>query len=282
MRCMIYEQLENKFDGIPFTTFCREHCAGDLGRDVKNLPHMHKAVETLLVLDGKAEFYSDGVLYKIKKGDIVFVPPYTVHNATVFDSCAFSHICLCFQMDLINDKELFHSLENGVLTVTPLIRGEKYANCIKNAYKAHREKRNGWRLACIGNMSLFFSYLEADGFITSPKAVAESTRCKKIFGYITDNYAKSILTSDIADLLHMNESYFCRFFKKSFGCPFGEYLNLYRLEKSKNRLKSTDMPVTEISHGVGFNSFSYYSKKFKEYTGVTPSEYRKKNKGTEK
>ena len=94
--------------------------------------------------------------------------------------------------------------------------------------------------------------------------------------YINKNYENNITSTDITTKLFINNSYFCRLFKKNFGSCFQNYLNMYRLEKSTVILKTTDLSVSEISQTVGFNSISYYSKLFKEIYGCSPSVYRKR------
>ena len=63
-------------------------------------------------------------------------------------------------------------------------------------------------------------------------------------------------------------------FKKETGQTFINYLNNYKIEKSKNLLENTNMTLLDISLEVGFNNQSYYSTIFKKYTNMTPQEYR--------
>ena len=63
-------------------------------------------------------------------------------------------------------------------------------------------------------------------------------------------------------------------FKKETGQTFINYLNNYKIERSKDLLKNTNMTLLDISLEVGFNNQSYYSTIFKKYTNMTPHEYR--------
>ena len=63
-------------------------------------------------------------------------------------------------------------------------------------------------------------------------------------------------------------------FKKETGQTFINYLNNYKIERSKDLLKNTNMTLLDISLEVGFNNQSYYSTIFKKYTNMTPQEYR--------
>ena len=54
-----------------------------------------------------------------------------------------------------------------------------------------------------------------------------------------------------------------------------EYINDFRMEKAKYLLTHSDAPVTEIAMQVGFNSTSYFIKKFQQSNKVSPHKYRK-------
>lgn len=56
----------------------------------------------------------------------------------------------------------------------------------------------------------------------------------------------------------------------------GNYILDVKVEKAKEMLKGADMTVSEVSLAVGYDNFSYFSKLFKDRTGVSPKEYRKK------
>lgn len=93
--------------------------------------------------------------------------------------------------------------------------------------------------------------------------------------YIINNYNQSIKISDIADMLHISKYYFIKIFKNYTGTTPYEFLINYRINTSKELLKSTEMPVTEIAESVGFPDSSSFIRSFKKTTGLTPLQYRK-------
>lgn len=92
--------------------------------------------------------------------------------------------------------------------------------------------------------------------------------------YIQLHYHKPITLKEVANLVYLSPSYFSRLFKEVAGKTFVEYLNDYRLEKSKQLLKMTSMPMDAIGSMTGFASATYFSTSFKKKEGQTPSEYR--------
>ena len=124
---------------------------------------------------------------------------------------------------------------------------------------------------------MFFATLLEHGEIYHKSSPSNKSIYYQIIDYIAHNFTSNITSAHIANALHMNNSYFCRLFRKNFGYCFQNYLCMYRIEKSKPLLKYTEQSISEIAYSVGFNSFSYYSKKFKEFTSLTPREYRNNN-----
>ena len=101
---------------------------------------------------------------------------------------------------------------------------------------------------------------------------------KTALTYIKENYRNKIYVRDLAELVGMNEQYFCRFFKKALGRPPIEYINEYRIKHVLYDLRETDMPVTEISLECGYNNLGNFLREFRKQTGTTPLQYRKQSR----
>lgn len=78
----------------------------------------------------------------------------------------------------------------------------------------------------------------------------------------------------LADKCHVSIAYMSYLIKKELNQSFSEYLWELRLKKAKELLSSTDMPIDEISVAVGYLNSSSFRRKFKQETGLTPSQYR--------
>lgn len=95
--------------------------------------------------------------------------------------------------------------------------------------------------------------------------------------YIDANYHKDLDLSSVAELAAMNSSYFSSQFKKRTGLPFSSYVQKLRLEKAKDLLINSNQKLYEISESIGISNVKYFCKIFKEYTGMTPTEYKKQH-----
>jgi two-component system response regulator YesN len=78
----------------------------------------------------------------------------------------------------------------------------------------------------------------------------------------------------IAETIDMSPAYLGRIFKKATMKSVPDYLNEYRMEKAKEFLGATSLPIEEISQKTGYNNSTYFYKVFKKYNGITPNEYR--------
>lgn len=92
--------------------------------------------------------------------------------------------------------------------------------------------------------------------------------------YIEKNYPDEIRLSHIADFLHRAPSYLSTKFKAAEGCSFTEYLISYRMDKAAALLRDSESSLVHIADAVGYRDYAQFSKMFKKYKGVSPSDYR--------
>lgn len=96
-----------------------------------------------------------------------------------------------------------------------------------------------------------------------------------VIKHITKNHAQSIRIETLAEMVHLSVSQFDRRFKKLFHVSPVRYINKVRLNAACQALSQTDATITQIAHDVGFYDHSYFTKKFTEQIGLTPSDYRR-------
>ena len=97
---------------------------------------------------------------------------------------------------------------------------------------------------------------------------------KKAIDYIHSNYMKDITLENASTYTNLSKSYFSQVFKKETNENFVVYLTKLRIEKAKSLLAETDFKIYDISARVGIDNYRYFTKIFKEITGLTPVEYR--------
>lgn len=131
-------------------------------------------------------------------------------------------------------------------------------------------------LEILRDLSLSNNYkvLNANGFlmVASPQ---DNDRLNKVLNYVKENFKEPIPLPEISDIVHMTEPSFCRYFKKITDKTFTQFLNEYRLVHASKLLSERVISITEVCYESGFNNYSHFVKQFKNFTGKSPSDYRK-------
>lgn len=104
---------------------------------------------------------------------------------------------------------------------------------------------------------------------------------RKVINEIIDevklNLQHNITLKDIADKYFFSPNYLGQLFKETTGRNFSEYIIMLRMEKASELLRKTNAKVYEIADQVGYRYLPYFSKQFKEWSGMSPLEYRRKH-----
>ncbi|MCR5033363.1 MAG: response regulator [Lachnospiraceae bacterium] len=94
---------------------------------------------------------------------------------------------------------------------------------------------------------------------------------------ITTRYSDNIRISDFAEKYFFSREYLSKLYKSRYGLGIYEDLSRVRMERAKALLKDPAIRIQDIAARVGFPDNNYFSKAFRKFTGLTPSEYRKAN-----
>lgn len=99
--------------------------------------------------------------------------------------------------------------------------------------------------------------------------------------YILNNINKKISLEEISLYLNISRSYFSRIFKEKTSISFTDYVNKAKIKQAKNILTETDKSINEIAQELGYSNQFYFSRTFKKFEKITPSQYRRLNKKIE-
>ncbi|MBR5510111.1 MAG: response regulator [Lachnospiraceae bacterium] len=92
--------------------------------------------------------------------------------------------------------------------------------------------------------------------------------------YIQENYHRKISLTSVAEHVGLSSGYLCRVFKEETDININAYINNLRMTQAGKLLKEPGNYIKEVAISVGFEDQLYFSRLFKRYYGVTPSEYR--------
>lgn len=92
--------------------------------------------------------------------------------------------------------------------------------------------------------------------------------------YIAEHLHEPLQLSEVAKKLYLSTAYFSRLFKGKTGMTFSDYLANCRVERARQLLSTTDLPIAEVSAAIGYQETNSFSRLFKTRTGQSPSDYR--------
>jgi len=96
--------------------------------------------------------------------------------------------------------------------------------------------------------------------------------------YIELHATEGITVRQIARIAGFNHDYFSTVFAKAFGVPPAEYLTRVKMNRAKELLLGTTASITEIAYSLGYPSLFSFTRAFKNYVSLSPSDYRSKHK----
>ncbi|KFX55340.1 response regulator [Clostridium botulinum] len=101
---------------------------------------------------------------------------------------------------------------------------------------------------------------------------------KAAIEYIQNNFDEKVSLEQMASICNLSPCYFSKVFKKAVGVNFVSYVNDTKINKAKELLENTDIPVLNVALDLGFDDCGYFIRVFKKSQGVTPKKYREVHK----
>lgn len=251
--------------------------------------HWHDEIELLYIRKGSAVVQIDEKESVVREGEAAFIPSGAIHTAVVHGSKEFWFNAVVFNInfltsgvsDVIQLQYIDRIKLRGILL--PLFIGKRAAwerriiDELVFLFAASRRKAAGYELSIKGSLFKVFAELvsqSVDAPATTQRTKQDLDRLKLVIQYIHANYPQKLSLDDMAALSNLSKYYFCRFFKLCIGKSPVEYLHFYRILKSEELLKETNLKVLDIAFEVGFNDLSHFTRLFHKQTGLTPSQFR--------
>lgn len=99
--------------------------------------------------------------------------------------------------------------------------------------------------------------------------------------YIEDHFAQPLSLAGVAEHCGISAGYLSRAFSEHVGTSFNDYLNTIRLETAQRMLKEGHHSVKEIAYAVGYHDPNYFSRTFKKFKGVSPTQLARNTRSDE-
>jgi AraC family transcriptional regulator len=97
---------------------------------------------------------------------------------------------------------------------------------------------------------------------------------RRVLSYIAENHGRDLSLDDLAGEAAMSTFHFAREFKRATGTTPHQHLLRFRVERAKELLVESHLPLAEVGLRTGFSHQSHFTRLFRRYTGTTPQSYR--------
>ncbi|MES2375961.1 MAG: AraC family transcriptional regulator [Bacteroidota bacterium] len=250
--------------------------------------HAHPEYEIILILEGSGQRIVGDSITEFTAIDLCLFGanlPHTFYTRGLSKNEAIKQVVIQFHEDFLGVgffdkspfkkiKELLNRSSRGIVFSgqTLAVLSQKINALIgKNSTETVIEL-----LDILNQLSISaeYSLLSSPGFLHDLN-FDESTRMSKVYDYILDNFKKDLSLDEVASVAYLSPSAFCRYFKKFTRKTLSEFLVDLRIGYACKLLQAGNMGVSQISLDAGFNSISYFNRKFKALKGETPLEYQK-------
>lgn len=253
--------------------------------------HSHNRYEIYYIYAGERIMcFAGEKTYHLHAGDLVLIPPQTGHSTRY---CKGSHdrIVLNFDPRMVHTAvekigdydllQLFFPSEQVIRM--PDRKREMVENILRNIHGELIDRQTGYQWLIEEYIqSLLVQIVRSRPYAAAPvtgKAAhgAGKDYMYRIVDFVSQNYYEDLSLSVLSTLFYTHAVIISREFKRLTGMNFVEFLNVKRVESAKNLLlRDTQMPVAQVASRVGYNSATYFERRFKRVYGCTPAQYRKR------
>ena len=235
--------------------------------------HWHDRIELLRIKSGTMHLEYNTRHLTLSTGELAIITPkvlhkgYTIEDSVKYDVLMFdirsfyneSEICKSTLPAIYDGRAVFNSVtsDKDILICTDNI-------CKNDGNDAWETAANIYRLLGI----LFQKELSA--LHTKP----QNHSVRKIVDFIEENAGQEISTATLCETFGYTPAHLCRKFKKATGLSPMTYLKIFRLEKAREKIKNSDVSISQVAAEYGFSDANYFTRCFRTHFGIPPRQYR--------
>ncbi len=249
------------------------------------VPHFHEDIEMMTIKHGRLAYSVNGKLITLREGDTIFVNSNQIHYTVPLEEEAATYVIFIAHPNILNSSVAVELQALQPVLDNPKLSYLCFRNINDNAkevsdimlslpdvrhdpFEITRKLFNIWRI--ILYQSKTYGMIEEDA-----RTDIHTKAFKAMMYYIQQHYRDSINLDEIAASGNISKSLCNKVFHKYVDDSPVNYLLNYRVRKVAELLRTTTLPLSEISAQTGFNGTSYMSEMFKKTFGMSPRDYRK-------
>lgn len=254
--------------------------------------HTHEFIEIVYIASGKGRHCINDITYDVERGDTIFINFGQTHSFTSEGKMQYVNCILLpeFMSNQLIDSEnaldilalsFFDDFGGHIENLTPKVsfRGDKMIEAeeiIKMMVREFEEKQLGYKSILKGYLTVYLSKILREMRNSDVAGITGHVHkiSPDILKYIEENFNEQVTLKELAQKCFYNPSYFSRVFKECYGKNLTDYIHEKRITAAMRLLRESLLSIEEISAQVGYNEKRQFYKMFRQYTGMTPKNYR--------
>lgn len=258
--------------------------------DFTTIRHKHNFKELIVITRGEGEHHIDGLAEAVCAGDVFLIHEGQEHFFSSIRQLEMINVMFIHEQLNLPESEL-RKLPGycTMFLLEPQYRRPKAARLRMQVSRQQllqllplmQNIERELESAAAGSQVLVYSsFLElltklCRMYTHTPCREAQSAlRMAEVIGQLERNFERCWTLPELLAISHMSKSNFLRVFRKATGLTPVEYLTNIRIQESMRLLTGTDFNMSEIASRVGFCDSNYFSRRFKESNGISPTQYR--------
>ncbi|MWC28574.1 helix-turn-helix domain-containing protein [Paenibacillus sp. MMS18-CY102] len=250
--------------------------------------HYHREVEVLLVNEGGLEVHVQEDQFQLDAGDLMLIGSSQLHRDRSYSS-PLDYIVLQFDLEQFFDGSTIPfmryfaeaqnplSQANYIFRENPQVRQEA-ADCIRAILREATDKQIGYEIAVsmLIKQLLLIVLRNDTRNVLSEQDDFDRARLRPVLTFVEDHLTDRIQVEEVCKLANMSYYYFVKFFKKSIGLSFTEYVNYRKIKWAERILLTKDLSISEVGERIGMPNMAHFYKMFRKYNDCSPKEFQKK------
>ena len=251
--------------------------------------HTHDFYEIYIYLSGSVKLFIEDQIYQVKRGDVVVIPPYTIHQLLPaspdaiqqeYDRIYMYITTACLSSFQFNEHSLLHPLELASsrkrynFHIAEPQDFEQIFQCMmaiyENSKKEFKEKEMLNRAHILHGITLLTKHMLLD--MKPRKATHMNPLIDQVLSYINENYATQMTLESIANHFYINKYTLSKLFKTQTDRTLHNYILLKRITMAKQKITEGMLP-SAVYQDVGFRDYSTFYRAFLKMEKISPKEF---------
>lgn len=227
--------------------------------------HFHRNYELIYVYAGTAKVSVNGSPSTILPGELLLLPPYTIHALEVVDGKTWVGV---FSEDFISSYEQ----ESKFIPYSTFSCRPEVEAFLKEFLFFQGRPEHYLLISC-----LYLVCNECARNATLYPGEHNAEFVHQVISHISQQLHQEISMRTVAESMNYEYHYFSSLFHRFFTMNFKEFINFFRFDQACSMINTEKYNLTDIANQCGFGSVRNFNRVFKKLSGMTPSEYRKKH-----